>query len=321
MSEIGIGIHAGCGTPAPELLAEQTWIEARTHLAEALMAGWATLLRGGGSVDAVEAAILVLEDSPHFNAGRGAALNTDGVHELEASIMDGATLAAGGVVGVRRVRNPISAARAVMERSSSVLLAGADADRFAEKCGYAMVDNSYFTTDRRRAAQAALQQRATDGSRVDASEADKHGTVGAVALDRAGHLAAGTSTGGFNNKPAGRISDSPIIGAGTYARDGICAISGTGQGEAFIRRAAAYDVTARMMYANATLDQATQALIFDTMAGHAVGAGVVAIDSHGQVLAPFNTLGMYRGWIMADGRIIVATHTEQHVMGQVKTHA
>ena len=230
--------------------------------------------------------------------------------------MDGATLSAGAVAATRRIRNPIRAARAVMERSPSVLLAAGDADAFAEACGLAVVDNGYFTTERRRANLASLKRREKDGTSANASEAEKHGTVGCVALDTSGHLAAGTSTGGFNNKPPGRVGDSPIIGAGTYARDGVCAVSGTGQGEVFIRRVAAYDVAARMMYAKQDLLTATDTLINEIMTGHKIGAGLVALDAQGQVLAPYNTLGMYRGWIMADGRIVVATHAEEHVMGQ-----
>lgn len=314
---IGIGLHGGCGTQAQALMSEAEWAEARTHLADALRAGWRILAGGGRALDAVEAAIVVMEDSVYFNAGYGAALNASGAHELEASIMDGATLACGAVAGTKRVKNPIRAARAVMEKSPSVMMATSTADAFAERCGLDMVANSYFTTERRVKALAALRQRAKDGNAAAATEADKHGTVGAVACDANGHLAAGTSTGGFNNKPVGRIGDSPIIGAGTYARDGVCAISGTGQGELFIRHAAAYDVAARMMYARQSLTQATDALVHETFGALKVGAGVVAIDGTGRVVAPYNTLGMYRGWIMADGRIVVATHAEEHVMGTV----
>ena len=163
---------------------------------------------------------------------------------------------------------------------------------------------------------AALKRRAATGTIQPATEAEKHGTVGAVALDATGTLAAGTSTGGFNNKPVGRVGDSPIIGAGTYARNGVCAVSGTGQGEIFIRRAAAYDVAARMMYARESLEQATRTLVFETLAGHGIGAGMVACDAGGRVVAPFNTLGMYRGWIMADGEIVVATHKKEHRLGR-----
>lgn len=314
-SKIGIGIHGGCGTLERNLLSEAEWAESREHLANSLKAGWRVLIEGGRALDAVEAAIMVMEDSPHFNAGHGAALNEAGYHELDASIMDGATLDAGAVAAVQRIRNPIKAARAVMERSDSVLLAGPPADNFAEGAGLALVPNTYFTTQRRIDALASLKARKLKGTVALASEAEKHGTVGAVALDSKGNLAAGTSTGGFNNKPVGRIGDTPLIGAGTYARNGACAVSCTGQGEIFIRRAAAYDAFARMHYAGQDLARATGDLIA-TLGGHGIGAGLVAVDATGRVLAPFNTIGMYRGWIMADGEIVVGTHKEDHRMGK-----
>ena len=317
MTAKAIGIHGGCGTLDRSLMSELEWAEAREQLASALRAGWRVLADGGRSLDAVEAAIMVMEDNPHFNAGYGAALTADSRHELDASIMDGASLTAGAVCGVERIRNPIQAARAVMEKSPNVLIMGPAADAFADRCGLAMVDNSYFTTERRIAALASLKRRAAEGTAAKASEAEKHGTVGCVALDANGDLAAGTSTGGFNNKPPGRVGDSPIIGAGTYARNGVCAVSGTGQGEIFIRRVAAYDVAARMMYAGATLADATKIVVFDTLGSHGIGAGMVAIDAKGTVLAPFNTIGMYRGWITTEGEMIVATHREEHALGRV----
>lgn len=316
MAPIAIGIHGGCGTLDASLMSEAEWAEARQHLADALKAGWEILRRGGASVDAVEAAIVVMENSWHFNAGYGAALNAAGEHELDASIMDGATLAGGAVCAARRIRNPIRAARAVMDQGTSVLLAAGAADDFAASRGLDMVENSYFTTERRVAALASLKKRAAVGTLQMASEAEKHGTVGAVALDAHGNLAAGTSTGGFNNKPVGRIGDTPILGAGTYARNGVCAVSGTGQGEIFIRRAAAYDVAARMMYRGQSLDDATRALVFETLSSHKIGAGMVACDAAGNVVTPYNTLGMYRGRVSADGRCVVATHAEEFVMGR-----
>ncbi len=316
-SPIAIGIHGGCGTLDPSLMSHAEWAEARAHLADALRAGHAALSRGGSAVDAVEAAVVVMEDSHHFNAGYGAALNADAFHELDASIMDGATLAAGAVSAVQRIRNPVRAARAVMERSPSVLITGGAADTFAERNGLAIVDNGYFTTQRRIDALASLKRRAMDGTITKASEAEKHGTVGAVALDRHGNLAAATSTGGFNNKPVGRVGDSPIIGAGTYARNGVCAVSGTGQGEVFIRCAAAYDVAARMMYAGQPLDAAADAVIHETLSPHDIGAGFICLDAAGTIAAPFNTLGMYRGWVGVDGQAVVATHKELFHLGAI----
>ena len=316
MTGIAIGLHGGCGTLERSLQGEADWQQTRDHLALALRAGWQVLKVGGRALDAVQAAVVVLEDSPHFNAGHGAALTDKAEHELDASIMDGASLAAGAVCTVRRIRNPVLAARALLEGGQAVLMSGAAADEFAERQGLAMVAPSYFTTQRRLDALALLRQRAETGSFVPASEAEKHGTVGAVARDLQGHLAAATSTGGFNNKASGRVGDSPIIGAGTYAKDGVCAVSCTGQGEIFIRRVAAYDLAARISYGGQALDAAATTLVFDTLAGHGIGAGLVALGASGNPVAPFNTLGMARGWITTDGVLTVATHHELHCMGQ-----
>lgn len=310
MAPFAIGIHGGCGTLAKDLLSEADWAETRAHLQASLGAAWKVLAAGGSALDAVEMAVVVMEDSPHFNAGHGAALTENSEHELDASIMDGATLEAGAVCAVRTIRNPVRAARAVMEKTDCVLLAGDAADAFARRAGVATVANSYFTTERRVKALASLKARAARGTIGMASEAEKHGTVGAVALDQNGNLAAATSTGGFNNKPVGRVGDTPIIGAGTYAKNGLCAVSCTGQGEIFIRRVAAYDVAARMSYGGQNLKQATDALVFDVLASHKIGAGMVAVDAKGQVYAPFNTLGMARGWAGPDGVFHVATHAD-----------
>jgi len=309
---IAVAIHGGCGTLAPELQSAAEWEATRADLAASLRAAWAILGKGGSALDAVEAAVVVLEDSPHFNAGHGAALTEAGEHELDASIMDGATLAAGAVCTVRAIRNPIRAARAVMERSGCVLIAGAGADDFARRSGLEMVENSYFTTQRRIEALASLKARAGRGTIGQASEAERHGTVGAVALDGNGNLAAATSTGGYNNKPAGRVGDTPIIGAGTYARNGLCAVSCTGQGEAFMRGVAAHDIAARIEYARQSLAQAADVVVLQLLSAQRVGAGLVAIDAAGRIRAPFNTSGMARGWIDADGAAYVATHKEIH---------
>ena len=316
-SASALALHGGCGTLHPSLLSEADWAEARAHIAGALRAGWQVIAKGGLAVGAVEATVIAMENSPHFNAGHGAALTEAGVHELDASIMDGANLAGGAVCGVRRIRNPITAARAVMEHGDCVLLAGTAADAFAEARGLKMVENGYFTTERRVAALASLKSRMQRGTIADASEAEKHGTVGAVALDRQGNLAAATSTGGYNNKPSGRVGDTPILGAGTYARNGVCAVSCTGQGEVFIRRVVAYDIAARMTYTGASLESAARTIVEDDLKPYKIGAGLVAIDAQGRVTAPFNTLGMYRGWIGQDHRVIVATHTETFDMGGV----
>jgi beta-aspartyl-peptidase (threonine type) len=316
MAPIAIGIHGGCGTLALDLLTPAEWQETREHLALSVRSAWKILSAGGSAVDAVEAAVLVMEDSPHFNAGYGAALTEVSEHELDSSIMDGATLKAGAVCAVRRTRNPVRAARAVMDKSDCVLLTSEAADAFAESNGLAMVDNRHFTTERRIKALASLKARKARGTIAQASEAEKHGTVGAVALDAKGNLAAATSTGGFNNKPVGRVGDSPIIGAGTYARNNVCAVSGTGQGEIFIRCVAAHDVAARMHYAGHTLEDASRTVVFDVLGSFGIGAGMVAVDAAGRVYTPFNTLGMARGWIQPDGMVHVATHKEVIEMGR-----
>ncbi len=315
MADIAIGLHGGCGTLDHGLQSAADWAESREHMAQALRAGWSILRQGGSALDAVQATVVMMEDSPHFNAGHGAALTEGADHELDASIMDGASLAAGAVCTLRRTRNPIKAARAVLDTGHLVLMGGVAADRFAELKGLEMVPNTYFTTQRRVEALRSLKEKAASGSFIPATEAEKHGTVGAVARDADGHLAAATSTGGFNNKPEGRIGDSPIIGAGTYARDGVCAVSCTGQGEIFIRRVAAYDIAARMQYAGEALEAATRTVVFETLASHKIGAGLVALGAEGNPVAPYNTLGMYRGWITTGGQLVVATHKEWHPMG------
>lgn len=271
----------------------------RAALAAALRAGYAVLESGGGSMDAVTAAVVVLEDSPLFNAGRGATLNASGEHELDASVMDGATRKAGAVACVQRVRNPVLAARAVMERTPHVLLAGAAADRFARAAGLQMVAPRYFWTPERARDLKRARARKTE------SAADRHGTVGAVALDRSGKLAAATSTGGYTNKMVGRIGDSPILGAGTYADD-TCAVSATGPGEYFMRAVLAHDVAARMRYLGETLGQAARRALACVVTFGGDG-GLIAVDHAGNVAMPFVSEGMYRGVARA-GRFTIANY-------------
>ena len=309
-----IAVHGGCGVMAKRDLTDADWAAAREDLAQALRAGWAVLQGGGSSVAAVEAAVVVMEDSPQFNAGHGAALNAEGVHELDSSIMRGADLAAGAVTLVRHIRNPVRAARALLEGKGPVMLGGPEADAFAKRAGLDIVEQSYFTTGRRVKALASLMARGLTGTLKAASEAEKHGTVGAVALDAEGHLAAATSTGGYNNKPPGRIGDTPIIGAGTYARDGVCAVSGTGAGEFFIRHAVGHEIASRIAYLGETLKAAADQVIMRDLAGYRIGAGIVALDASGHVTAPFNTHGMFRGWITQDGELSVGTHGDVQSM-------
>jgi len=263
------------------------------------------LKSGGSSLDAVEKTIVVLEDSPRFNAGKGAVFTHEGVNELDAAIMDGATLRAGAIAGVHRVRNPILLARAVMEKSPHVMLTGDGAEAFAKTVGITLVDPSYFRTDERwRQLQEALK--AEEKKQASAlGRAIHYGTVGAVALDREGRLAAGTSTGGMTNKRWGRVGDSPIIGAGTYA-NAHCAVSATGWGEYYIRATAAHDICARVEYAKQPVAKAAHDVVMDVIPKLGGDGGVIALDSDGNFALPFNTDGMYRGWVDRDGKMHVA---------------
>ncbi|NEI69167.1 beta-aspartyl-peptidase [Rhizobium lusitanum] len=308
MTKIALAIHGGCGVMPEDSMTPEEWEGARRDLAAALRAGHARLRAGDSAVDAVEAAVVVMEDSPHFNAGHGAALNENGLHELDASIMSGATLEAGAISASRAIRNPVKAARALMEDGRAVYMTGPAADRFAEAKGLRIEPQSYFTTPKRVEALEAMKRHAAAGT--DGTENEKHGTVGAVALDAAGHLAAATSTGGYTNKPEGRVGDSPIIGAGTYARDGVCAVSGTGQGEFFIRYVLGHEVASRVAYLKQDIATATEGLIMQDLAPHQIGAGLVAIDAQGVAVAPYNTPGMFRGWVTPEGRAFVATHEQ-----------
>ena len=282
-------------------------VQYRTGLERALRAGYEILNKGGSSVDAVTAAVVVLEDDPLFNAGRGAVLNAAGTHELDASIMEGASLRAGAVAAARRIRNPIRAARAVMEGSRHVLLAGAGADAFARKHGLELVSQAYFTTARRRLSHELALQRSHGRLHGRETPADRHGTVGAVALDSMGNLAAATSTGGFTNKLAGRVGDTPIIGAGTYANNATCAVSGTGDGEFFMRRVLAHSVSARMAYLKESLAVAARTALAEVAALGGTG-GLIAIDRSGRMALPFNTEGMYRGYVRASGKIVTGIY-------------
>jgi isoaspartyl peptidase/L-asparaginase-like protein (Ntn-hydrolase superfamily) len=292
-------IHGGAGTINHREMTPRLEKRYRAALQAALQAGYAVLDGGGSSLDAVVAAVVALEDSPLFNAGRGSVFNAAGEHELDASVMDGATGKAGAVALVRRVANPVLAARAVMERTPHVLLSGAAADRFAREAGLRIVRPGYFSTPMRARALARARARA------GASAADRHGTVGAVAVDGFGHLAAATSTGGYTNKMPGRIGDSPIIGAGNYA-DRSCAVSATGPGEYFMRSVLAHDVAARMRYLGETLPQAARRALARLVAAGGDG-GLIAVDGAGRVAMPFVSEGMYRG-VARSGRYEVAIY-------------
>ncbi|HIB60369.1 MAG TPA: isoaspartyl peptidase/L-asparaginase [Candidatus Marinimicrobia bacterium] len=295
----GLVIHGGAGTITRENMSTEKEAEYISKLTAALKTGYAILEIGGSSIDAVEATIKVMEDSPLFNAGKGAVFTGAGTNELDASIMDGATLQAGAVAGVKTVKNPISAARKVMEETWHVLLAGEGADAFAKEQGLDIVDNSYFHTEHRFKSLIKAKEK----------EMEKHGTVGCVALDKKGNLAAGTSTGGLTNKRWGRVGDSPIIGAGTYASNETCAVSGTGQGEYFIRGSVAYDIAAQMDYEKKSVQTAAQAVI-DKLTERGGTGGVIVMDSKGNIAMSFNTEGMYRGFYLNNGELNVKIYKD-----------
>ena len=304
--EWGLVLHGGAGTIERGSMTAEREREYRGAMEAALRAGHAELARGGSALDAVVAAISIMEDNPLFNAGRGAVFTAEGTNSLDASIMDGARLQAGAVAGVMRVKNPIRLARLVMERSPHVMLSGAGAEEFAMRQGMELVDPSYFHTESRWRALERVreQERRERGDTTGALPADdKFGTVGVVALDRNGNIAAGTSTGGMTNKRWGRIGDSPIIGAGTYANEQ-CGISATGWGEYFIRNVVAYDICARMRYRGISLGQSAHAMIMDQLqAQEPETGGIIGLDAAGNVVATFNTSGMYHGWIDEAGDI------------------
>ncbi|MCU1244249.1 MAG: isoaspartyl peptidase [Acidobacteria bacterium] len=306
-------MHGGAGTITRASMTRELEKQYREALEQALRSGHAVLSKGGSSLDAVEASIHILEDSPLFNAGKGAVFTHEGRNEMDASIMDGKTMKAGAVAGVTIIKNPISAARAVMDKSEHVMMAGKGAELFATKMGLEIVDPSYFWTEKRwKQLQEELvneQKKGTAHTSLDHSDDPllrtfqdkKFGTVGAVALDKDGNLAAGTSTGGMTNKQYGRIGDSPIIGAGTYAANDSCAVSGTGHGEFFIRWTVAYDIAALMKYRGMTVQQAGDEVVNKKLKQAGGEGGVIILDRNGNFATPFNSEGMYRGWIGTDG--------------------
>ena len=304
-AEYAIVIHGGAGTILPEKITPEKEAELRERLSAALDRGEKILQNGGTSTEAVVATIQLLEDSPLFNAGVGAVYTHEYGHELDASIMEGHDQGAGAVAGVRTIKSPIAAALAVLRESPHVLLSGAGAEEFAETQGLEMVDNSYFNTPHRRESLDRLLEK--DRQRIGLTQAESDyifGTVGCVALDKQGNIAAGTSTGGMTNKRYGRIGDSPVIGAGTYADNNTCGVSSTGHGEYFIRYAVAYDIAARMVYGGATLAEAANAIVLEKLVEKKGSGGVIALDKYGNVAVPFNTPGMYRGYAKPGERYV-----------------
>ena len=298
-----IAIHGGAGAIPAELFRKDQGSRYRTSLSTVLDAGFAILERGGTSLDAVTCAVRALEDDPLFNAGHGAALTREGWAELDAAVMDGKDQRAGAVASVRHVKNPIDLARRVMEKSRHVLLVSVGAEEFALEEGITLMPNTYFRTDERKQQLASEQ----DGRRVSdlmptGAVVGTQGTVGAVAFDQHGNLAAATSTGGMTNKRQGRVGDSPIIGAGTYAKNGVCAISATGHGEYFIRAVAAYHLASAVEYRGLSLEAAARELIHSRIPALGGNGGVIAIGAQGEIVMDFNTEGMFRAARNSAGR-------------------
>lgn len=294
-----IVIHGGAGTIERGSMSDSLEMAIKSALQEALERGYAKLEAGEGAMEAVEEAIVFLENCPHFNAGVGAVMNAEGRHELDASVMHGKDLQAGAVAGVTQVKNPIRAAIAVMNQSPHVLLAGAGAEVFAERKGLEKVENAHFTTPRIKARWEHLTK-AQGSLEVPAAVPTKMGTVGAVAVDKNGNIAAGTSTGGMMMKEYGRIGDSPIIGAGTYADNATCGVSATGHGEFFIRIGVAKEISDQMAFGGKTLEEAA-AFTLQKLTEMEAGGGIIALDKAGNVVMDFNTKGMYRGFKNAQG--------------------
>lgn len=299
-----IAIHGGAGTLSRKDMSESEEKAYRAGLEEALDAGYAVLAKNGTSLDATIAAVRVLEDNPLFNAGRGAVLDRNGEAQLDASLMDGRTLAAGAVTGLRHVKNPIELARLVMDKSPHVMLVGDGAEDFARSQGIEMVPNEYFRTPIR---QQQLE-RMLRGARVRENELQAFGTVGAVALDLDGNIAAATSTGGMTGKRWGRVGDSPIIGAGTYADNGSCAVSATGHGEYFIRTVVAHDICAQVQYLKIPLAKAVDNVLNGRMKALGGNGGVIAIDTQGEIVMEFNSEGMFRGMRTSQGQREIAIY-------------
>lgn len=319
-TKIALVIHGGAGDITPGNFPKEKEELYNAKLKEALLAGYKILNDGGSSLDAVEKVIKILEDSPLFNAGRGAVTNIYGEYELDASIMDGRTLKSGAVAGVSHIKNPITLARLVMDNSPHVFFTGSGAEEFAKKQGIKFVDSVYFFTDEKRAEyqkqkiEQEKKEKLKNKSKrkykkltydYNTEQFEKYGTVGCVALDKDGNLAAGTSTGGLKGKMRGRIGDSPIIGAGTYANNNTCAISCTGQGEYFIRGVIAYDVSALVEYKGMSLNSAVNLVIKEKLIDLGGAGGLIALDKYGNIITNFNTPGMFRGYITDNGKPVV----------------
>jgi L-asparaginase / beta-aspartyl-peptidase len=316
--EFSIIIHGGAGTILKKNMTPEKEAAYKAKLEEAIRVGYNVLKNGGTSLDAVQKTINVMEDSPLFNSGKGAVFTNAGTNEHDASIMDGKTLNAGASAGTTNVRNPINLARAIMDNSPHVMLSGKGAETFAEEQDLQIVDPSYFYTERRFKALQRIKEKEKKEGNLDNKAAfydsdikdSKFGTVGCVALDKYGNLAAGTSTGGMTNKRWGRIGDAPIIGAGTYANNNTCAVSSTGWGEYFIRAMVAHDISALMEYKGLSLKEAAYEVIQRKVPELGGDGGIVAVDKHGNMVAEFNTAGMYRATMNHKGELEVKIYKE-----------
>jgi len=315
-AKFGLVIHGGAGSIERGKISPEIEKEYEAKLTEALETGYKILSDGGTSLDAVETVINILEDSPLFNAGKGAVFTHNGLNELDASIMDGSTLNAGAVARLTRIKNPITLARGVMEKSEHVMMVGDGAEQFGVENGFELVDPLYFYTEKSwEALQRALKKEEELKSKdqaalLDIAPGDKHGTVGAAALDMHGNLAAGTSTGGMSNKKYGRAGDVPVIGAGTYAKNVTCAVSCTGHGEYFIRLGVAKDISDMMEYKMISLDEAANEVIHQKLEELGGTGGLIGIDKYGNITMPFNTSGMFRGYILEKGKANVSMYKD-----------
>lgn len=316
VANFGIVIHGGAGTILKKNMSDSLENAYKMKLEEAIRVGHEILINGGDAMKAVTKTINVLEDSPLFNAGKGAVFTHQETNELDASVMDGATLNAGAIAGVTHIKNPIDLAVEVMNNSDHVLLSGKGAEVFAQSRGIELVDPSYFYTESRykslqRAKQNDLKKKVAINSYDPLINSSKFGTVGCVALDKNGDLAAGTSTGGMTNKRWNRIGDSPIIGAGTYANNATCAVSSTGWGEYFIRGLVAYDISAMMEYKEISLEESAEEVIQNKLTALGGTGGIIAIDHKGNITMEFNTAGMYRAHMNAEGELVVEIYKNE----------
>lgn len=315
----GIVIHGGAGTILKENMSDSLETAYKEKLKEAISIGHEILKNGGTSLEAITKTINILEDSPLFNAGKGSVFTHDATNELDASIMDGATLNAGAVAGVKHIKNPIDLAKDVMQKSEHVMLYGTGAEEFAQSLGYKMMDTSYFyTKSRYKSLQRVLEKENLENTeKISFKDPyiknSKFGTVGCAALDKHGNLASGTSTGGMTNKRWNRIGDAPIIGAGTYANNATCAISSTGWGEFFIRSVVAFDISAMMEYKGMSLQDAAKEVIHKKVPALGGDGGIVAIDKNGNVAMEFNTAGMYRASMNAEGELIIGIYQDNNL--------